>query len=63
MLSPAYAIYKDVNDLCNPKESEEKEDTKQLADDIQRQGKTIAELLNNLLHVSEEETGKEVDHE
>ena len=63
MLSPANAIYKDVNDLCNPKESEEKEDTKQLADDIQRQGKTIAELLNNLLHVSEEETGKEVDHE
>jgi hypothetical protein len=34
-----------------------------LADDIQKQGKTIAELLNNLLNLSEEETGKEAGHD
>ena len=63
MLSPADAISTDVNTLCNLKEGAEPGDAKQLADDIQKQGKTIAELLKNLLHLSEEETGKEADHD
>ena len=63
MLGPANAIFTDVTTLCDFKEGTKKRDTKQLADDIMQQGKTIAELLNNLLHLSEEETGKEVSHE
>ena len=63
MLVPANAISTDVNTLCNLKKGAVQGDAKQLADDIQKQGKTIAELLNNLLNLSEEETGKEAGHD
>jgi methyl-accepting chemotaxis protein/sigma-B regulation protein RsbU (phosphoserine phosphatase) len=63
MLGPANVISTNVNTLCNLEEDAEQKDTKQLVDDIQKQGKTIAELLNNLLNLSEEETGKEAVHD
>lgn len=63
MIGPAAAISHDVDELCDFNSSKSKEETIRLADDIQHQGKTITELLNNLLHVSEEETGKEGDHD
>lgn len=63
MIGPAAAISADVNDLCDFSSSKGKDETIQLADDIQLQGKTITELLNNLLHMSEEEIGKEGGHD
>jgi methyl-accepting chemotaxis protein/sigma-B regulation protein RsbU (phosphoserine phosphatase) len=62
MADPAGIIEDHVNTLCENKCSISEEDANKLTDDILLQGETITELLNHLLHVSEEETGKEVAH-
>ena len=69
MLEPAEAISKDVEALCNTTQNgipgESASHTShlgQLADDIQRNSTTIADLLKNLLNMSDEDIRKEVDN-
>ena len=57
MTNPAVTIRKDVDMLCKGTG-----DRSQLADEIISNGKTIAELLDNLIKKSNEEKGKEVDY-
>ena len=57
MTAPASAIVSDVNALCDATDSTQ-QTADSLARDIQQQGKTITELLNSMLNVSEEETEK-----
>ncbi len=63
MIGPANVIEKDVTGLCHANSSLGKDDAKRLTDDILQNGDTITKLLNNLLSLSEEETGKEVSHD
>ncbi len=56
MTTPAIAIDKDVQALCS---DDVPQDMSQLTGDIQRNGTTITNLLNNLITMSEEEIGKE----
>ena len=58
MLGPAEAIEKDVNALCN--DNTGNQNISQLSDDIQQNGSTIAELLDNLINISADEKRKEV---
>ena len=58
MLGPAEAIEKDVNALCN--DNTGNQNISQLSDDIQQNGSTIAELLDNLISISADEKRKEV---
>ena len=60
MLPPAQAIDRDVEALCHVGE---KKNTAQLVDNIQRNGNTIAQILNQLLNQSEEDIRKEVEHD
>lgn len=60
MLEPSEAINRDVEALCNPNKNSEHKDTSKLVDDIQHNGNTIAELLNNLINMSDEDMRKEV---
>ncbi|MBQ9357344.1 MAG: HAMP domain-containing protein [Prevotella sp.] len=57
MLDPAEAIANDVEALCGAKTSQVA--AHHLVDDIMQNGKTVAELLNNLIRLSEEEKRKE----
>ena len=68
MLAPAEAINRDVETLCDIGQDA----SGYLVGNIQRNGNTIAELLKNLLNISDEdkikeiseaETGKEVKHD
>lgn len=59
MTTPAVAIDKDVQALCSDNVPQ---DISQLTGDIQRNGTTITNLLNNLITMSEEEIGKEDAH-
>ena len=60
MIGPAQSIEKDVDTLLNNLSAHEhQQDTGKLADDIQQSGNTIAELLKNLINMSDEENGKE----
>lgn len=61
MLEPSKAISRDVEALCN-NSGKKQQRTAQLADDIQRNGTTIAELLKNLLNMSDEDIRKEAGH-
>ena len=63
MIAPADAIDEDVNALCNVNSRPDKEEIVRLADDIQQKGNTIADLLNNLINMSEAEMRKEVAHD
>ena len=63
MIGPATAIEQSVNALCDYDPSIAKESPDQLVDHIQQQGETIAEVLKNLLNLSEEEIRKEVENE
>lgn len=58
MIDPAEAIDRDVSALCNDKVGNQ--DISQLSDDIQQNGNTIAELLDNLINISADEKRKEV---
>ena len=60
MLEPSEAISKDVEELF--KELRREGAAALLADDIQRNGQTIADLLRNLLNMSDEDIRKEVDY-
>lgn len=61
MVKPSQAIFNAVFALCEPGRDMKTKQVDELAEDIHVQGKAITELLNNLLNVSEEETGKEVE--
>ena len=61
MLEPSEAISKDVETLCNMN-SKEQGKTALLVDDIQQKGNTIAELLKNLINMSDEDIRKEAEH-
>ena len=76
MLAPANTINNDVDMLCRSDHHLHKEGTDTvasgsaagkeataIADDIMKQGKTITDLLNDLLQDSEKETGKEAAHD
>ena len=58
MTHPAVTIGHDVETLCKGTG-----DRSQLADEIINNGKTIADLLDSLIKKSNEEMGKEVDHD
>lgn len=60
MLEPSESICKDVEALCNPNKQGEHKDTARLADDIEQNGSTIADLLKNLINMSDEDMRKEV---
>lgn len=59
MVSPADKIVQDVNTICNPGNKMSQEEANQLANDLQSQGKTIVELLRNLLDIADKGKGKE----
>ena len=48
-----------MNTICNPGNKMSQEEAKQLANDLQSQGKTIIELLRNLLDIADKGKGKE----
>lgn len=58
MIGPANAIDRDVVALCN--DNTGNQDVSQLSDDIQQNGSTIAELLDNLISISADEKRKGV---
>ena len=62
MLEPSEAISRDVDTLCKESGERRQESVVQLADDIQRNGTTIADLLKNLLSMSDEDIRKEADN-
>ena len=57
MLEPSEAISKDVDAFFNTTQ----DGIEQIADDIQRNSQTVADLLRNLLHMSDEDIRKEAD--
>jgi methyl-accepting chemotaxis protein len=59
MTGPAENIENAVNTLCNGTATNRSE----VVDDIVANGKTIAELLDNLINTSDEEMRKEVEHD
>jgi HAMP domain-containing protein len=64
MISPAMAIDNDVSALVgNGGDPSISLDTGQLAEDIRQNGNTITEVLNNLIHLSDEDIRKEVADE
>ena len=63
MSGPSIIIDKDVELLCDSSHTIDYDEACRLTDEIQKQGKTIAELLNDLLRMAEEETGKEENHD
>jgi HAMP domain-containing protein len=56
MLAPAEAIDEDVNALCKGGQM-----SQALVDDIQKQGNTIADLLNSLIKMSDDERKRKED--
>jgi methyl-accepting chemotaxis protein/sigma-B regulation protein RsbU (phosphoserine phosphatase) len=62
MIEPSNAIQSNVLSLCENYHEISLETAAREAEEIEKQGKIIAELLNNLLHMAEDETGKEDDH-
>lgn len=63
MVEPSNTICMDVNALCNDIQKIDKEKIHILADDIQKNGEHMAELLNNLLKMSDDDKGKEASHD
>ena len=63
MVGPANAISMDVNLLCNYSQEIGPMKADNLADDVQKNGEGIAELLSNLINISDKEIGKEADHD
>ena len=57
MIKPSEAIFKDVECLCDYAHQEVQK-THELAENIQKNGNAIADLLDNLIHISDEEPGK-----
>ena len=63
MLTPAQAIDKDVETLCNVGEQVKRDESVKLVENIQKNGNTITQILNQLLNQSEEDIRKEVEHD
>lgn len=61
MIAPADAINQSVAALCNPSTSVAEKAA--LAEEIQKNGNTIAELLESLINLSDEEKRKEAGHD
>ena len=61
MLSPVQIISDRVRDLYQM-QTMKGQDMDRVADDIQKQGEVIADLLNHLIELSKEKTGKEEHH-
>ena len=59
MIEPAYAIADDVSVLCNYDKEAEGKEISQLVGNIQQHGNAIAQLLNNLITVSEKQMDDE----
>jgi methyl-accepting chemotaxis protein len=59
MIEPAESINKDVEVLCDFSQKRTHQDTIHLTDNIQQNGNTIAELLKNLINISDEDIRKE----
>jgi pyrimidine operon attenuation protein/uracil phosphoribosyltransferase len=57
MIDPAESIFSDVKAIERMHETDVPVHV--IVDDILQNGKTVAELLNNLIHVSEDERRKE----
>ena len=62
MLEPSEAIYKDVDVLCDPDRKTNRQETAKLVNDILQNGNTIADLLKNLINMSDEDFRKEVQN-
>ena len=60
MIIPSETILKDVEKLCDANREITVKEVNQLVDEIQEKGNFIADLLNNLLRLSDEEVRKEV---
>ena len=63
MVAPAEAIFNDVGSMCDTSCSDnaaDKGQTARLAADIQKNGDTIAKLLDELISISDEDIRKEV---
>ena len=60
MQAPSRAIRKDVEALCD--NSQEQQNHVELLEDILKNGNDIADLLRNLLYMSNEEIKKEVEN-
>ena len=63
MLLPAQTIDKDVEALRHIEGQAKWEETAKLVENIQKNGNTIARVLNHLLNQSEEDIRKEVEHD
>lgn len=63
MSAPADAIARDVDTLCGVSRDTAERNTSQLVSDIQQNGNAIADLLDNLINMSDEEIRKEVAHD
>ena len=64
MISPSVAISNDVDALVgNGSDPSAIQDTATLAEDIRQNGNTITEVLNNLIHLSDEDFRKEAAHD
>jgi methyl-accepting chemotaxis protein len=63
MLLPAQTIDKDVEALRQIEGQAKWEETAKLVENIQKNGNTIARVLNHLLNQSEEDIRKEVEHD
>ena len=61
MLSPVQIMSERVTDLYQM-QTMKSQDFDRMADDIQKQGEVITDLLNHLLELSKEATGKEERH-
>ena len=61
MLSPVQMMSERVTDLYQM-QTMKSQDIDRMADDIQKQGEVITDLLNHLLELSKEATGKEERH-
>ena len=53
----------DVNLLCNYSQEIGPQKADSLANDTQKNGEDIAELLSNLINMSDKDMGKEDDHD
>ncbi len=61
MLAPSDAILKDVETLCDTNHKKDRPEMTRLADDIQHSGETIADVLRNLINMSDEDFRKEAE--
>ena len=59
LMPPTEAMKEDVKLLCSSERSTDPTVINRLVDDVQKQSKTIAELLNSLLDLSENDSRKE----